>query len=221
MRRGNAAANAFTLIELLVVLAIIAILAGLVVPSLLRAREQAFRAACSSNMRQIAIATLSFADDRDGRFPRSQHSAFTHGERPWARAVATYLGSDDRRWTNLLKGVYRCPRDGRRNMLSYGLNVYFELGPEDDYEGRPAMWRTRDAVPRPWATILLGENDSDADHIMPNFWGSISDVADLAFDRHGEGANYVFVDGHVEFRALNRVFDPQRNVDAWNPLKAE
>ncbi len=213
--------SAFTLIELLVVIAIIAILAALVAPSLSRARSNGLRAACASNIRQIGIATLSFADDRDGRFPRSQHSAFMHGEVPWERVVAPYLGTDDRRWTNLLKTVYRCPRDARRGALGYGLNVYFELGPEDDYEEKPATWRFLESIPRPAATILYGENNSATDHIMPNFWSGLSDVADLAHDRHGEGANYVFADGHVAFRRLDEVFNPARGVDAWHPLRAK
>lgn len=212
--------RAFTLIELLVVIAIIAVLAALVAPTLGRARQSANKASCSSNLRQIALATLAYADDQEGRFPRSQHSAFAHGEMQWERAIASYLGSDPQRWTNLLRNVYRCPSDRRRNRISYGLNVYVKLGEEDDYEEKPVTWRYRDALPRPAATILFGENESDTDHIMPHFWAGISDVADLAHNRHGEGANCAFADGHIEFRRLNEVFDPAHGIDAWHPAKA-
>jgi prepilin-type N-terminal cleavage/methylation domain-containing protein/prepilin-type processing-associated H-X9-DG protein len=59
----------FTLVELLVVIGIIAVLVGLLLPSLGRAREQARCAACLSNLRQLAVAANMYADDNRGRFP--------------------------------------------------------------------------------------------------------------------------------------------------------
>ncbi|MCE5215913.1 prepilin-type N-terminal cleavage/methylation domain-containing protein [bacterium] len=60
--------HGFTLIELLVVIAIIAILAAILFPVFSRAREKARQASCVSNLRQLAMANLQYANDNDGYF---------------------------------------------------------------------------------------------------------------------------------------------------------
>jgi prepilin-type N-terminal cleavage/methylation domain-containing protein/prepilin-type processing-associated H-X9-DG protein len=211
--------DGFTLIELLVVVAIIAILAAMLLPALARAKSSARATQCLSNMRQLGLATTLLADDQAGLLPRSQHSAFANRELPWERTIAPYLGSSTKTYTNLLDGVYHCPSDGRATPWSYGLNVYYELGSEDDYAGKPQTWRRISQLPRPAATILFADNESSTDHIMAHFWFTMNGVVDLAYDRHKSRANYAFADGHAELMPLDQVFNPPQ-TDRWNPLIA-
>src|SRR5687767_12986157 len=65
----NTGKRAFTLIELLVVIAIIAILAAILFPVFARARENARKTSCQSNLKQIGLAIAQYAQDYDERLP--------------------------------------------------------------------------------------------------------------------------------------------------------
>jgi prepilin-type N-terminal cleavage/methylation domain-containing protein/prepilin-type processing-associated H-X9-DG protein len=214
--------RAFTLIELLVVMAIIALLAAMLLPALSRGKESARATQCLNQMRQIGVAVRLYAEDHGDEFPRSQHSAFAHGQLPWERSLAPLLGSTTILWTNLFEGPYRCASDRRSApwSFSYGLNVYFELGPNDDYVGKPQTWRRTVQVPRPSMTILFAENNSATDHIMPNFWVSPADTGDVAKRRHGRRSNYIFADSHAEAREFRAIYEPENQIDQWHPLLA-
>jgi prepilin-type N-terminal cleavage/methylation domain-containing protein/prepilin-type processing-associated H-X9-DG protein len=225
---GAGLRSAFTLIELLVVIAIIAILASMLLPALARAKQSGRTAQCLSQLHQLSLGVRLYADDQGDEFPRSQHSAFAHGQLPWGRAIAPQLGRAEATWTNLLAGVYHCPADRRTLPWSYGQNVYFELNPDnDDYAGSPQTWRRMASVPHPATTILEAEvagsgssTSETADHIMPHFWSTPQDASDVDSTRHKGRSNYSFVDGHAAGRKLGETFDPARQLDSWDPFLA-
>lgn len=74
MRTRN---TGFTLIELLVVIAIIAILAAILFPVFARAREKARQTSCLSNLKQLALASLQYAQDYDESFPNTYFTVVT------------------------------------------------------------------------------------------------------------------------------------------------
>jgi len=86
--------SAFTLIELLVVIAIIALLAAILFPVFSRARENARRASCQSNLKQLGLGMIQYAQDND------EH--FTYANAGWGGRIYPYVKNKD---------VYTCPSD--------------------------------------------------------------------------------------------------------------
>src|SRR5262249_30654950 len=101
--------RAFTLIELLVVIAIIAILAAILFPVFAQSRESARRTTCRNNMRQVATATLMYAQDYDEVLPYQGNVANPRAD------IGNYLISPFAVWINAVQPyvknaqVWYCP----------------------------------------------------------------------------------------------------------------
>ncbi len=103
--RRIAKVGAFTLVELLVVVAIIAVLIGVLLPTLGKARERANRATCASNLRQLALGVTMYTADNRGWFPGRAAGQFERAD-DWVKwrvggtpyrdgVIAQYLGESD------------------------------------------------------------------------------------------------------------------------------
>ncbi|WP_043589831.1 type II secretion system protein [Geminisphaera colitermitum] len=94
-QRPHRRPDAFTLIELLTVIAIIGILAAIIIPTLGKVRESAFRAQTISKLRQIIIATMSYGNENKGRppYPLGDSNNPTFGNTPHAYSVTAYNGT--------------------------------------------------------------------------------------------------------------------------------
>lgn len=215
----------FTLIELLVVIAIIGILASMLLPSLAKAKAKATAVQCLSQMRQVGVATLLYADDNQGFLPRSTHSAMAYGQLPWGYALAPYVMTkgvkpSDPQWTNLFKTLYHCPKDLRQRAdWSYGKNVYPELSSEET--GGPT-WARLFQIPRPASTIFFGEKlgGSMADHFMAQFWAD-GGQPEVDRTRHDGKSNFVFCDGHAAKHRFEDTYCLTNKLDNWNPATAQ
>ena len=156
-RCGN---RAFTLIELLVVITIIALLAGMLLPALAKARTRAKSIQCGSNMRQISLGVTMHADEREGALPIATNFAEpeSSSHRIWVTAVAQFIGNRE---------VFLCPsaQDGRfggdwanRNWHSIGYNGATTFDPRG-IEGAPTKPKLV-SVPEPSLAVLFADTPS-------------------------------------------------------------
>lgn len=189
----------FTIIEMIVVLAICAILAGAMVPFLMRARGEARRVVCSDNLSRLGIALNTVLPNESGYFTNCYYNVTQIKDGTWWVGLRNDWDAPDPMVQTDLEGAYTCPsatgfvtlsgadRDGAKVKFAttYGQNI--EL---------PIIASNIARVPEPAKRVIL--YDGDAASVVGEWQHTLNWPERTVTMRHNGMANFLFLDGHVE-----------------------
>lgn len=227
MHRKRVSRTGFTLIELLVVIAIIALLAAILFPVFSRAKENARKSTCQSNLKQLATAYLMYAQDYDGIYPPiHQNVAAATGiaRLDWWALIEPYtkntavqgVGSTGAGTTRAT--IMRCPSGNPAQNGHYGHfcgDAYSTAAGGERYPTGLSQHTCYEAmIYRPAETIMIGETNGLQHRCCPRYHtGQYARYVEG--ERHMDGANYAFFDGHVKWMKYNNTLQPK---DLWQNI---
>lgn len=215
------------MVELLVVMGIIALLAGMLMPALSGARQQANTVVCGSNVRQVAMAALSYAADNRGHYPPAHYDLLSknlhrwHGTRTDPSSPFAFETSPLRRYLQM-NGIRRCPvfepdKAGfEASAGGYGYNNHYlgsstaDLAWAAGSENHPA----KDAmVRRPAEKVMFADAAMavksgkgiaiiEYSFLEPPVTAFGAASPSIHFRHRGGKANVAFADGHVAATAM-------------------
>lgn len=220
------AVAAFTLIELLIVITIIAILAGMLLPALTNAKIKGQTIACCSNLKQLQLAWHIYTLDNGDLLPASM-VAGDYGDRANPGCWVVGNATTDFGVSNLQSGtlysyvrapaVYHCPSDQSTVSIpprplrdrSYSMNWWLN-GDSDPLANANPLNCPEDKTklaqliyPPPCQLfVFMDEHEGSIDDgsivVGADKYGYVNQWLDIPADRHDQGANLAFADGHAD-----------------------
>ena len=213
--------QAFTLIELLVVTAIVGILASMLLPAIARAKESGRRSACTSNLRQLLVATSLYVNDNEGHFPpRSLVSSWPSQLQPFYDNLDVLICP-----TESLPAGTGNPADADHAPRSYLMNSFVDYFAANlsaaDFKSfgkgtYPGSFQDT-AISEPSETVLFGEKKSGRTDFYVDLGSVTTTVVDLTEQgRHARvpgnpksgGSNHGYADGSVRYDRFGRSLCP-------------
>ncbi|HEX8834549.1 MAG TPA: DUF1559 domain-containing protein, partial [Abditibacteriaceae bacterium] len=217
MKNQTRRTQGFTLIELLVVIAIIAILASILFPVFARARENARRSSCQSNLKQIGIGLIQYAQDNDESLPAYQGDATsTPANVAWSFVIQPYVKSTQ---------VFKCPSTNpksnggfmkgtdntipasylaccggsttgwRKSFNEFGDPVAFPAGLPNNTAAYVPKGQRLPAFEDTASTIMIVEHPDRNNGDVSNYGNNVDD---MTMTNHLGMTNFLFADGHVK-----------------------
>ncbi len=195
----------FSLLELLATTAIIAILVGVLLPSIARSKTKAQQIICAANLREISKAFEFYCSDYKGIYPCANDSKtpWLWMGRGWKPYLLIYINNNS--------NILRCPAEhtDKYDKTSYGYSMSFYHSSEQINQMKdknmtcsnpvPGIAIHREDISYPSRKILAGEWFSNHNPVTGNYktepgWWSWQGIR-----------NFVFADGHTEFLAAQNI----------------
>ena len=200
MRAAARARGAFTLVELVVVVGILAVVCGLLLPATGKAREQARRAQCASNIRQICLAAIRHSQEHErGYYVVTRDNEVDTFESLYPRYVKDlnlFVCPSTHNSVRTPADLRDNARGGRNGTTghSYEIRGWADAGrrfPDGAFFGAKTLKNWRQFKNGSTGGLIFdADDDTESD---TNNWPSVA-------DNHGAGGyNVGFMDGHVEF----------------------
>jgi prepilin-type processing-associated H-X9-DG protein len=195
-----------------VVIAIIAILAALLLPTLAKAKEKGRQTFCINSERQQAIAVFMYADDHSQLLPPVAFRDAAGNVTNWPVLLDPYLRS---------ASIHFCPTDQQSRTNSYGLNELAFVDLTDEGSSAP---NRLSAFRTPTATVMMGDLGTADDFITvrPDTLKMVAPGSDINDDkdarpvaRHSLRCDLGFMDGHAGFMRLGQFYTNQTPANLW------
>ena len=194
----------FTLIELLVVIAIIALLLAILMPALKKAKIHAMTAVCLSNLKQLSLSWMMYADDNEGKIPSSDinYKTGANDNRPhWVKPNNT---ENDIRNGTLWPYVedlklYKCPTGKREEIRTYSMVNSMNSWDHGSLGRKGRMVKNMRRLRQPSSRLVF----IDQGKIIGNAFAVWYNKPEWFNNdpppvRHANGATISFADGHSE-----------------------